>query len=100
MSHWAHDFFPAKTVIVVGGTSGIRHAIASAFADAGAGLTATGATDAEVAAATGTNIAFHKLDVRDNAVVSAVAANFGPVAALVDCAGVNLRAAEWTPEGF
>jgi NAD(P)-dependent dehydrogenase (short-subunit alcohol dehydrogenase family) len=97
---WATEFFAGKTVIVVGGTSGIGRAIASAFAEAGAVVTATGATDAEVAAATGASIAFHKLDVRDNAVVSAVAANFGPVAALIDCAGVNLRAAEWTPEGF
>jgi NAD(P)-dependent dehydrogenase (short-subunit alcohol dehydrogenase family) len=100
MTHWAHDFFAAKTIVVVGGTSGIGHAIASAFRDAGANVTATGATDGEVDAATGADIAFHKLDVRDNAAVSAVAANFGPVAALVDCAGVNLRAAEWTPEGF
>jgi NAD(P)-dependent dehydrogenase (short-subunit alcohol dehydrogenase family) len=32
--------------------------------------------------------------------INAVAENFGPIAALVDCAGVNLRAAEFTEEGF
>ncbi len=97
---WASEFFNNKTVVVIGGTSGIGHAIASAFRDAGAIVTATGATDAEVAAATGDKIAFQKLDVRDTAAMEAFAGGFGNVAALVDCAGVNLRAAEWTMDGF
>jgi NAD(P)-dependent dehydrogenase (short-subunit alcohol dehydrogenase family) len=101
VTHWASDFYTSKTVLVVGGTSGIGLAIATAFRDAGAGVVATGATEAEVAAAAATEgIAFHTLNVRDAAAVTAVAANFGPVAALVDCAGVNLRAAEFTEDGF
>jgi len=99
--HWASDFYASKTVLVVGGTSGIGLGIATAFRDAGAGVVATGATEAEVAAAATTDgIAFHTLNVRDAAMINAVAANFGPLAALVDCAGVNLRAAEFTEEGF
>jgi NAD(P)-dependent dehydrogenase (short-subunit alcohol dehydrogenase family) len=98
---WATEFYSGKTVLVVGGTSGIGLGIATAFRDAGASVVATGATEAEVAtAATTEGIAFHTLNVRDGAVISAVAENFGPVAALVDCAGVNLRAAEFTEEGF
>jgi NAD(P)-dependent dehydrogenase (short-subunit alcohol dehydrogenase family) len=40
------------------------------------------------------------LDVRDTAAVNAFSAQFISAAALVNCAGVNLRAAEFTPEGF
>lgn len=98
---WATEFYTGKTVVVVGGTSGIGLGIATAFRDAGATVVATGATDAEVAAAIATDgIAFHRLDVRDGVMVNAVAGNFRRVAALVDCAGVNLRAAEFTEEGF
>jgi NAD(P)-dependent dehydrogenase (short-subunit alcohol dehydrogenase family) len=98
---WATEFYAGKTVLVVGGTSGIGLGIATAFRDAGASVVATGATDAEVvSASTTTGIAFHKLNVRDAVAIDALAATFGPVAALVDCAGVNLRAAEFTEDGF
>jgi len=97
---WASSFYANATVVVIGGTSGIGLAIATAFRDAGATVHATGATDAEVAAASADKITFQKLDVRDTAAINAYAADFGSVAALVDCAGVNLRAAEFTPDGF
>ena len=100
MTHWATEFYANKTVVVIGGTSGIGHAIAGAFRDAGAVVHATGATDAEVAAATGKGIAFTRLDVRDMAAITAYANSFTATAAVVDCAGVNLRTAELTPEGF
>ena len=45
-------------------------------------------------------VAFSRLDVRSDDAVTDFAAGFGPVAALVNCAGVNLRTAEFTPEGF
>ena len=69
MSHWATEFYAGKTAVVIGGTSGIGHAIARAFRDAGAVVHATGATEAEVSAATGEGIAFTRLDVRDMAAV-------------------------------
>ena len=98
---WATEFYTGKTVLVVGGSSGIGLGIAAAFRDAGASVFATGATDAEIEAAVVIEgIAFHKLDVRNVDAVSAIAADFGPLAALIDCAGVNLRAAEYTEDGF
>lgn len=98
---WASEFYTGKTVVVVGGTSGIGLGIATAFRDAGAIVFATGATDAEIHSAAATEgIAFHTLDVRSAGTINAVAANFGSLAALVDCAGVNLRSAEFTEEGF
>ena len=97
---WASEFYTNKSVLVVGGTSGIGLGIATAFRDAGARVHATGATDTEIATPPATGIAFWKLDIRDMAAIETFAADFGPVAALVDCAGVNLRAAEFTLDGF
>lgn len=98
---WASTFFDGKTAIVIGGTSGIGLGVASAFRDAGAGVFATGATDAEVAAAGDTSgITFDRLDVRDTAAVAAYATRFTSVAALVNCAGVNLRAREFEQADF
>jgi len=99
--HWANSFYAGKTVVITGGTGGIGLGLSTAFRDAGASVHATGATEAEVAAARATSgIAFSVLDIRSDAAVTGFAAGLGPVAALVNCAGVNLRAAEFTPEGF
>ncbi len=100
-SHWASSFYAGKPVLVVGGTSGIGLGMAAAFRDAGAIVHATGATDAEVAAASATaGITFSQLSVRDPAAIAALAETIPSLTALVDCAGVNLRAAEFTEEGF
>lgn len=98
--HWASEFYTNKIAIVIGGTSGIGLAIATAFRDAGAIVHATGATDTEVAAATTTGISFSTLDVRSTGAVNDYASQFPSATALVDTAGVNLRAAEWTLDGF
>lgn len=101
-SDWAKAFYDNKIVVVIGGTSGIGNGIASAFADAGAGVHATGATSAEVEAAraAGGPLAYSVLDVRDTTAVNAFAAGLGRADVLVNCAGVNLRAAEFTADGF
>jgi NAD(P)-dependent dehydrogenase (short-subunit alcohol dehydrogenase family) len=99
---WATEFYANKHVVITGATSGIGQGIGRAFAEAGATVHATGATHAEVEAATTVEPRFRytELDVRNSAQVAEYAAAFGPIAALVNCAGVNLRAAEHTVEGF
>ncbi|MGN6489297.1 MAG: SDR family NAD(P)-dependent oxidoreductase [Devosia sp.] len=99
---WATEFFAGRHVVVTGATSGIGQGIGRAFADAGAIVHATGATQAEVEAAAAAEPRFRytELDVRNSAQVAEYAAAFGSVLALVNCAGVNLRAAEHTVEGF
>ena len=102
MTNWATDFFAGKTVVLTGGTGGIGLALATAFRDAGASVHATGATEAEVAGAMAMaeGMAFSVLDIREDAAVAGYAEAFAHIDVLVNCAGVNLRAAEFTPEGF
>jgi NAD(P)-dependent dehydrogenase (short-subunit alcohol dehydrogenase family) len=99
---WATEFFSGKTVVITGGTSGIGQGIGRAFADAGAIVHVTGAMQAEVEAGAAAEPRFRytQLDVRNTDQVNAYASTFGTVAVLVNCAGVNLRAAEHTVDGF
>jgi NAD(P)-dependent dehydrogenase (short-subunit alcohol dehydrogenase family) len=96
------DFGGAR-VLVTGGTSGIGHAIASAFTAAGAEVTVTGtkgsadAYDTDLSA-----FAFRSLDVRDGEAVDALAAELDRLDVLVNNAGANFPDGldEWSPEGF
>jgi NAD(P)-dependent dehydrogenase (short-subunit alcohol dehydrogenase family) len=93
--------FTNKTVVVTGATGAIGQGLCRGFAEAGASVIARGATDAEVAAAGNiAGVSFGVLDVRSDADVAAFAAGLGEVDVLLNGAGVNLRAAEHTPEGF
>ncbi|MEQ1901221.1 MAG: SDR family oxidoreductase [Devosia sp.] len=98
---WASEFYAGKTAIVIGGTSGIGRGIAAAFADAGAKVIATGATEAEVAGASAADgIAFAPLNVQNAEAIDRFASSLDSVAALVNCAGVNLRAEEFELAAF
>lgn len=91
--------FAGKAVLVVGGTSGIGAGIAAAFAAAGAAVTATGATEAECAAAP-PGVPARRLDVRDDAAVRALVASLGELDVVVNCAGVIRRGQEHDPAVF
>ena len=93
--------YAGKTVVITGGTGGIGLGLARGFAGAGANVVATGASAAEVeAAGTVEGVTFAVLDVRSDDAVAAFAGGLDKADVLVNCAGVNLRAAEFTPEGF
>jgi NAD(P)-dependent dehydrogenase (short-subunit alcohol dehydrogenase family) len=93
-----------KTVLVVGGTSGIGAGIAAAFGSQGARVTVTGATETEVAAAQVLNelhgVDVQRLDVRESNEIRQALAGFEQLDVLVNCAGVIRRSVEHDPEVF
>ncbi|MBC7819707.1 MAG: SDR family oxidoreductase [Planctomycetaceae bacterium] len=95
--------FSNQRVLITGGTSGIGFAIAQAFADAGADVTATGLTDKDIADAVvrDDRIRFRPLDVRDSAAVGELIGEFDSLNVLVNCAGMLQRGgAEFTEANF
>ena len=94
-----------RSILVSGGSSGIGAAIAHAFAAAGCRVFATGASQAEVAAAQKDKafaaIDLRVLDVRDGAAVQALLETIDTLDVLVNCAGTIRRGgAEHDPEVF
>ncbi|MEL7982771.1 SDR family oxidoreductase [Vreelandella titanicae] len=89
-----------KTVIVIGGTTGIGRAIAQAFAAQGDEVHVTGIEPTGEQQAEGVTDR-HQLDVRDPAQVEHFFAAFPKLDVLVNCAGVIQRdGKEFTPKGF
>ena len=95
--------FGSTSVLVTGGTSGIGHAIAAAFAGSGADVTITGTrSDADQYDVDLTPFSYRPLEVRDHEAVEALAAEFETLDVLVNNAGANFPDGrdEWDPDGF
>lgn len=95
--------YSGASVLVTGGTSGIGHAIARAFAAAGAAVTVTGtrgsAADYDVDLS---GFDFRQLELRDREVVDALASGLDRLDVLVNNAGANFPDGrdEWDPDAF
>lgn len=97
---FAPSLFAGKTVLILGGTSGIGAAIAEAFGDLGGEVTITGATAAECASAAVAGARPLPLDVRDEAAMQRLFDELPRLHVLVNCAGVIRRQAEHDPAVF
>jgi NAD(P)-dependent dehydrogenase (short-subunit alcohol dehydrogenase family) len=89
---------PGFTVVVIGGAGDIGAAIAAQLLELGAAVTATGVDAAAVAGCRlppQPALRVVPLDVTDDAAVQDFAAGFGRVDALVNCAGILRRDAEF-----
>ncbi|MGA2836545.1 MAG: SDR family oxidoreductase [Acidimicrobiales bacterium] len=95
--------FTGAAVLVTGGTSGIGHAVATAFADAGAAVTVTGTRsspddyDAELS-----RFSYRQLQLTSTDSVDALAGSLGTLDVLVNNAGANFPGGrdEWEPDTF
>jgi NAD(P)-dependent dehydrogenase (short-subunit alcohol dehydrogenase family) len=85
--------FSNQRVLISGGTSGIGFAIAVAFAESGAQVTATGLTEAEVTAAAQrtSRVRFRALNVRDSNAVKQLVTDLDTLQVLINCAGMLHR---------
>lgn len=98
----SYDFADAR-VLVTGGTSGIGHGIASAFAASGADVTITGtrARAEEYDDVDLSPFTYKRLKVQDTESIKELAASLDGLDILVNNAGASMPGGdEWTHEGF
>ncbi len=89
----AYDFTGRNVLVVGASRGGIGAAIARAFQDAGAEVAITGAEDAPAEADRG-RFAYHRLDVRDQDAIAALAAGMPRLDVLVNGAAITRRGEE------
>ncbi|NHT75704.1 NAD(P)-dependent dehydrogenase (short-subunit alcohol dehydrogenase family) [Rhizobium sp. PP-F2F-G38] len=94
------DLFKEKTVVVIGGTSGIGAAAAAAFAELGAEVHVAGLNAGSPEAPAGPHVSVTELDVRNGAVLAALLDPLPRIDVLINCAGVSRDRNEWNPETF
>jgi len=95
------DYSGAR-VLITGGSSGIGHATALAFRDAGALVTVTGTRERDQVSVDLDGIEYRRLEVRDTEAVDALGASFDSLDVLVNNAGANFPDGrdEWQPDVF
>ena len=96
------DFSGAR-VLVTGGTSGIGHGIARAFAASGASVTITGTREGahQYDDVDLDGLEYRSLQLRDSTAIAALGASLGGLDILINNAGASLPAGdEWEPAGF
>ncbi len=102
MSRASFDF-SGSDVLVTGGTSGIGHAIAIGFRDAGAAVHVTGTRGSAAEYATDLDgVDYHQLEMADADAVDALGRSFASLDVLVNNAGANFPGGrdEWIPDVF
>jgi 3-oxoacyl-[acyl-carrier protein] reductase len=95
--------FTGTVVLVTGGTSGIGHAIATAFRDAHATVHVTGTRSTAADYDTDLDgLDYHQLEMTDAAAVDQLGQSFGVLDVLVNNAGANFPGGrdEWIPDAF
>jgi NAD(P)-dependent dehydrogenase (short-subunit alcohol dehydrogenase family) len=98
------DLFAGKRVLISGGTSGIGHCLAQAFARLGAETIATGASAERLKAAradpASRAVRFERLDARDRAAIDAFVGALPGLDVLINAAGVAKPEKEYEEDGF